>query len=84
MPERIDFALEPGVILFAVLFFVLLNVLIAAVVYPYFQDGATDEDPQRAANGPAEDFIEGAPVNQPSLEQRVDEFIEDMERRTEG
>lgn len=84
MPQRIDFALEPGVILFAVLFFVLLNVLIAVVVYPYFRDQPADGKPEQSATGPAEDFIEGTPANQPTLEQRVDEFIEDMERHTEG
>lgn len=80
MIERIDFALEPGVVLFAVLFFVLINALIAAAVYPYFKrDGASDEARTTAPNRDTRDFLDGTPSDPEVLEQRVDEFIADME-----
>jgi hypothetical protein len=80
MIERIDFALEPGVILFAVLFFVLINALIAAAVYPYFQrDGASDEARTADLSRDTKDFVQGPPSDPKVLEQRVDEFIADME-----
>jgi hypothetical protein len=80
MIERIDFALEPGVILFAVLFFVLINVLIAAAVYPYVQDAAgADGAPAADGDRPAKDFMEDTPSDPQVLEQRVDEFIAEME-----
>ena len=80
MIERIDFALEPGVILFAVLFFVLINALIAAAVYPYFQrDGASEEARTADPGRDTKDFMDGTPSDPEVLEQRVDEFIADME-----
>lgn len=80
MIERIDFALEPGVILFAVLFFVLINALIAAAVYPYFQrDSASGETRTADRDRAPKDFMEGPPSDPKVLEQRVDEFIADME-----
>jgi hypothetical protein len=78
MIERIDFALEPGVILFAVLFFVLINALIAAAVYPYFQNAASADGAQER-DRPAKDFMEDTPSDPQVLEQRVDEFIAEME-----
>jgi len=74
MPERIDFALEPGVILFTALFLVLLAVLIGAVAYPYFTSETPEEPPEEAG-----DFIDDSPTDPEVLEQRVDEFMEEME-----
>ena len=75
MPERIDFALEPGVILFTALFLILLVVLVGAVAYPYFSgDAAADE-----AVGEPEDFVDDTSTDPQVLEQRVDEFVAEME-----
>lgn len=85
MTERIDFALEPGVVLFAVLFFVLVNVFLAAVIYPYLQGSTSDGDGagQRASTE-GRDFIEVDPSSQKPLEDRVDEFLEDFEKQKTG
>jgi hypothetical protein len=79
MIERIDFALEPGVVLFAVLFFVLINALIAAAVYPYFQGDAADQARSADRGRAHKDFVEGPPSDPEALERRVDEFIAEME-----
>jgi hypothetical protein len=79
--ERIDFSLEPGVVLFAILFFVLVNVLLAAVLYPYFRNGSSEGQEATAEGAPQEDVIEEAPSDDGEpLEQRVDEFLEDIEQ----
>jgi uncharacterized membrane protein YraQ (UPF0718 family) len=84
MTERIDFALEPGVILFAVLFFVLVNVLLAAVLYPYFRDKNAVEEGSSTARSeePAERMSESASDREP-MEERVDEFLEEIHRERE-
>jgi len=75
MPERIDFALEPGVVLFTVLFVILLVVLIGSVAYPYFtSDPAEEPSPEEAG-----DFINDTTTDPKVLEQRMDEFVEEME-----
>lgn len=78
--ERVDYDLEPGVVLFAILFFVLVNLLLAAVLYPYL---STSSEQQKAtADGPSqEEMMEEAPSNggEP-LEDRVDDFLEDIEQ----
>jgi hypothetical protein len=71
MPERIDFALEPGVVLFTGLFVVLLAVLIGAVAYPYFTSDVSDEAP--------DEFVDDTTTDPDVLEQRMDEFVEEME-----
>ncbi len=84
MTERIDFALEPGVILFAVLFFVLVNVLLAAVLYPYFRDrGAVDEDSPAVPSGEPGEIMPEPASDQKPMEERVDEFLEEMHRERE-
>ncbi|MFB6248932.1 MAG: hypothetical protein ABEL97_10225 [Salinibacter sp.] len=82
MLERIDFALGPGVVLSAVLFFVLINALIAAAVYPYFQDDTAPSETQTTDREAPKDFMEGASSDPETLERRVDEFIADMESRS--
>jgi len=78
MPERIDFALEPGVILFAALFVILLVVLVGTVAYPFFRSDASDEG---EAAGQPEDFIDETPTDPEVLEERVNDFVEEMEGR---
>jgi len=75
MPDRIDFALEPGVILFTVLFAVLLLVLVGAAAYPYLSSDASGEEPSKE---PA-DFVDDTPTDPKVLEKRVDEFMAEME-----
>lgn len=75
MPDRIDFALEPGVILFTVLFVVLLVVLVAAAAYPYLSSGPSGKE---AGDEPA-DFVDDTPTDPKVLEKRVDDFVTEME-----
>ena len=78
--ERVDFDLEPGVVLFAILFFVLVNLLLAAVLYPYLS-GSSEEQEVRAEASSQEDLIEEAPADDGDpLEDRVDDFLEDIEQ----
>jgi hypothetical protein len=72
MPDRIDFALEPGVIFFTALFVVLLLVLVAAAVYPYLSSGTSGEDEPS-------DFVDDTPTDPKVLEKRVDHFVAEME-----
>ncbi len=78
--ERINFELEPGVVMFAILFFVLVNLLLAAVLYPYLT-GSSEEQQVAAKDATQEELIEeeGPPEDEP-LEQRVDDFLEDIEK----
>lgn len=80
MTERINFALEPGVILFAVLFFVLVNVLLAAVLYPYFRsrDEVEKDGGTAVGSGEPEELMDETASNQEPLEERVDEFLEEI------
>jgi len=75
MPDRIDFALEPGVILFTVLFAILLVVLVGTAAYPYFSSGSSDEE----AAGEPEDFVDDTPTDPEILKKRVDNFVKEME-----
>jgi hypothetical protein len=84
MTERIDFALEPGVVIFAILFFVLVNVLLGAVLYPYFRDsGGEDTAAEGESAAEPEPMTEEADDQEP-LEERVDEFLEDMHSERAG
>jgi hypothetical protein len=81
MEERIDFVLEPGVIIFAILFLVGINLLLAAVIYPYFRGGSDAEEAEdtEVAPEPEEDFESvSASADEEAFEQRVDEFLEDV------
>jgi uncharacterized protein YpmS len=84
MTERIDFALEPGVILFAVLFFVLVNVLLAAVLYPYFRNETSigEDSVSQSSEEPGEIMPEPVSDHEP-LEERVDDFLEEIHRERE-
>lgn len=77
--ERVDFDLEPGVLLFAVLIFVLVNLLLAAVLYPYFRDSSDSNE--AASNDPAQQEIVAGPTsgNDEAMEERVDDFVDDIE-----
>lgn len=83
MDERIDFALEPGVVIFAILFFVLVNVLLGAVLYPYLRNSASAEEAQAEGTAP-EDLVDEAPSDEEPLEERVDEFLEDIHGERSG
>ena len=78
--ERIDFSLEPGVVLFAILFFVLVNLLLAAVLYPYLKSGSSEDATADKEQVPQEDLVEEAPseAGEP-MDERVDEFLEEIE-----
>jgi hypothetical protein len=84
MEERIDFALEPGVILFAILFLVVINLLLAAVLYPYFRSGSesavSEEEVTEGEETASEEGFEpvGPSDDEEVFEQRVDEFLEDV------
>jgi flagellar basal body-associated protein FliL len=77
--ERIDFDLQPGVVLFAILFFVLVNLLLAAVLYPYLS-GSSEQQQAQAEASPQEDLVEEASSDDEPLEDRVDDFLEDIEQ----
>ncbi len=82
MTDRIDFALEPGVVIFAILAFVLINILLAAVVYPYFRSKSSAEtEPSEPAS---QDLVEDTPSGEEHLEERVDEFLEDIHKGQAG
>jgi hypothetical protein len=84
--DRIDFSLEPGAILVAIGFFVLVNLLLAAALYPFFKDGSllgdtsAEKTDSREEVAGGEDMIEGASAadNNEPLEERVEEFLEDI------
>lgn len=84
--ERIDFALEPGVVVVAVLFFVLVNVLLAAVLYPYFRSQSSSEETGTDASvmhgtGMQEPVVEPSLMqDEESLEERVNEFLQEMQQ----
>jgi hypothetical protein len=75
MPDRIDFALEPGVILFTALFVILLVVLIGTVAYPYLRSDTSEAE---GAEEP-EAFIDDTPTDPEILKKRVDNFVKEME-----
>jgi len=79
--ERIDFDLEPGVVLIAALFFILVNLLLAAVLYPYLSSSSEeDQDAQEAPE--KEDVIgEASSDDGESLDERVDEFLEEIHQQ---
>lgn len=83
--DRIDFSLEPGVVLVAALAFILINVLIGAALYPYFKSGSGQTQSGAAAqSGAQEEFMgEAADTSggQEELDERVDEFLEDIEKK---
>lgn len=80
MTERIDFALEPGVVIFAILFFVLVNLLLAAVLYPYFRDQspAAEQEPRHAGIPNEEERREEVMAANKPLDDRVDQFREEI------
>jgi len=85
--DRIDFSLESGVILVAAVAFVLINLLLAAVLYPYFQSNSSeDEGGQNGTHDPSESGPVGdvAAHDEEELEQRVDDFLEDIHRERSG
>lgn len=80
--ERVDFDLEPGVVLFAVLLFVLVNLLLAAVLYPYFRNSSNPDEGASDEPSP-QDMVGEVPAgdNEP-MEERVDDFLEDIEEQS--
>jgi len=83
--DRIDFSLEPGVVLVAALAFILINVLIGAALYPYLTGGSTETQGGAAAQaGAQQEFRDDSPDasdGKEELDERVDEFLEDIEKR---
>lgn len=81
MEDRIDFALEPGVIVFAVLCFVLINALIAAVLYPYLNEEEADEEIDSSfpeEEGVTAGFMDESSSEEQSLEERIDRFHKEI------
>lgn len=79
--ERIDFDLQPGVVLVAALAFILVNLLIAAALYPYLKGGSsTQQDVQSGAAREAAGAEEMTPSGDEELEERVEDFLEDIEQ----
>ncbi len=78
--ERIDFSLHSGTILVAIAFFVLVNVLLAAALYPYLRGGSSPEASTEEISGQEEgkNVVEEASDDEP-LEEKVDEFLEDIQ-----
>lgn len=77
MEDRIDFALEPGVVIFAIFCFVMINALIASVVYPYLKGGGADENVDPSSKGGPTGFVE-EPSEETSLEDRIDQFHKEI------
>lgn len=77
--ERIDFSLEPGVVLFAILFFVLVNLLLAAVLYPYLKNTSPEEAAAGDEAALEEELVDEAPSDDEPLDERVDDFLEEIE-----
>lgn len=76
MEDRIDFALEPGVIIFAIFCFVMINALIAAVVYPYLKG---DEEEEEAGPEDPSSFVdESSQMEEESIEDRIERFHEEI------
>lgn len=73
MTDRIDFALDPTVLATAIAVFVLLNLLLGAVLYPYLRDRKTG-DGEDERMGPSLD--EDEQDDERDLDERIDEFIE--------
>lgn len=71
MTYRIDIALQPGILIAVATILVLLNLLLGAVLYPYFRDRMTDVEENRM--GP---FLEESEETERDLEERIDDFIE--------
>lgn len=77
--ERIDFDLEPGVVLVAALAFVLINLLIAAALYPYVTSESSEQPSQ--ATEPKEPIDEMNQTDGEELDERVDAFLQDIEQK---
>jgi len=77
--ERIDFDLEPGVVLVAALAFVLVNLLIAAALYPYVTSESSGQPSQ--ATEPQEPIDEMNQTDGEELDERVDAFLQDIEQK---
>lgn len=87
--ERIDFSLEPGTILVAVAFFVLVNVLLAAALYPFFKDssllGGEDGEPSSEEVHDQKEMIDGTRSDdEEPLEEKVDAFLEEIHGERSG
>ncbi len=76
MEDRIDFALEPGVIIFAIFCFVMINALIAAVVYPYLK--GDEEEKEAGPEAPSSFVDESSRMEEESIEDRIERFHEEI------
>lgn len=80
MLESLDFMLEPGVLVFAIFCFVLLNVLIATILYPYLKEEEGAEAVSAAAEAGGGESLAGKAASGEGdpVEQRIEEFRQDM------
>ena len=76
--ERVDFELEPGVVFFAILFFVLINLLLAAVLYSHLT-GSSGEEAATAGQSSEQGTAGVAPSDEKPSEERMDQFVGDIE-----
>lgn len=83
MIERIDFALEPGVVIFAIIMFVLVNVLLAAVLYPYFRNSSSVGEGAQMEEA-TQDLVSEGPSRDEPLDERVDQFLEEIHSGKRG
>lgn len=77
MTERIDFALEPGVLITAAAFLVLLNILLGAVLYPYLRESSSQQNHEEDRMGPSLEAGEQT-GDAAELDERIDDFLQDM------
>lgn len=85
MVERIDFALEPGVVVFAVFCFVMINVLVAAALYPYLSDDSDVDTMAGDETGDEPPFIEESPPDsEEALEDRIEKFHREISESSDS
>lgn len=83
MVERIDFALEPGVVIFAVLCFVMINILVAAALYPYLSDDSDLDTRVAEETGEEAPFVEEpSSESEEPLEDRIEKFHREISNRS--
>lgn len=76
---RIDFSLQSGTILVAVAFLVLINLLLAAALYPYFKGGDSAEPSTEDTSDQEELVDEQTSDDEGALDEKVDDFLEEIQ-----
>jgi len=77
--QRIDFSLHSSTILIAVAFLVLVNLLLAAALYPYFKGGDSTE-PSTEDTSDQGELVDGQTSDDGgALDEKVDDFLEEIQ-----